>query len=185
LRGAGEWLFEKHGTAKRRSWRKLHIGIDADNGEIVAFDLTDKEVDDALHVAPLLDQLAGAPASFMGDGAYDRACVLEGVLARNPNAKFIVPPCKGAVTGPTAATSPTQRDQHVLAVDAHERMNWQKTSGYNRRSKVEASISRYKRVIGDALKSREDARRVTEVAIAIKSLNRMRRLGQANFVRVA
>jgi hypothetical protein len=84
LRGAGEWLFEKHGTAKRRSWRKLHIGIDADNGEIVAFDLTDKEVDDALHVAPLLDQLAGAPASFMGDGAYDRACVLEGVLARNP-----------------------------------------------------------------------------------------------------
>src|ERR1700677_1271844 len=35
LRGAGEWLFEKHGTAKRRSWRKLHIGIDADKGEIV------------------------------------------------------------------------------------------------------------------------------------------------------
>jgi hypothetical protein len=185
LRGAGEWLFEKHGTAKRRSWRKLHIGIDADSGEIVAFDLTDKDVDDALHVAPLLDQLAGAPASFMGDGAYDRACVLEGVLARNPNAKFIVPPCKGAVTGPTVATSPTQRDQHVLAVDAHGRMNWQKTSGYNRRSKVEASISRYKRVIGDTLKSREDARRVTEVAIAIKSLNRMRKLGQANFVSVA
>ena len=129
LRGAGEWLLEKHGTAKRRSWRKLHIGIDADSGEIVAFDLTDKDVDDALHVAPLSDQLAGAPASFMGDGAYDRACVLEGVLARNLNAKFIVPPCKGAVTGPTAATSPTQRDQYVLAVDAHGRMNWQKTSG--------------------------------------------------------
>ena len=43
-------------------------------------------VDDALHVAPLLDQLAEAPASFMGDGAYDRAWLLEGVLARNPNA---------------------------------------------------------------------------------------------------
>jgi len=185
LRGAGEWLFEKHGTAKRRSWRKLHIGIDADTSEIVAFDLTDKDVDDASHVAPLLDQLTEAPTSFMGDGAYDRSFVLEGVLARNPNAKFIVPPCNGAVTGSTAATSPTQRDQHVLAVDAHGRMNWQKTTGYNRRSKVEASISRYKRVIGDTLKSREDARRVTEVAIAIKSLNRMRKLGQANFVRVA
>src|ERR1019366_305343 len=47
LRGAGEWLFEKHGTTKRRAWRKLHIGIDAGNGEIVAFDLTDKDVDDA------------------------------------------------------------------------------------------------------------------------------------------
>ena len=64
-------------------------------------------------------------------------------------------------------------------------MNWQKASGYNRRSKVEASISRYKRVIADTLKSREDARRVTDVAIAIKSLNRMRKLGQADFVCVA
>jgi IS5 family transposase len=72
LRGAGEWLFEKHGTTKRRSWRKLHIGIDADNGEIVVFDFTDKEVDDASHVEPLLEQLDDAPASFLGDGAYDR-----------------------------------------------------------------------------------------------------------------
>jgi len=50
LRGAGEWSFDKHGTTKRRAWRKLHIGIDAGNGEIVAFDLTDKDVDDASHV---------------------------------------------------------------------------------------------------------------------------------------
>jgi hypothetical protein len=41
LRGAGEWLVEKHGTTKRRAWRKLHIGIDAGNGEIVGSDLTD------------------------------------------------------------------------------------------------------------------------------------------------
>jgi hypothetical protein len=55
---------EKHGTAKRRAWRKLHIGIDAVGGEIVAFDLTDKEVDDASHV-PALDQLTQAPATFV------------------------------------------------------------------------------------------------------------------------
>jgi hypothetical protein len=36
LCGAGEWLVEKHGTKERRSWRKLHIGMDADTGEIVA-----------------------------------------------------------------------------------------------------------------------------------------------------
>jgi hypothetical protein len=41
FRGAAEWLFEKHGTTKRRAWRKLHIGIDAGNGEIVAFDGVD------------------------------------------------------------------------------------------------------------------------------------------------
>ncbi len=184
LRGAGEWLFEKHGTTKRRAWRKLHIGIDAESGEIVASDLTDKDVDDASHVEPLLEQLDVAPASFMADGAYDRIAVHDALIARNPHALFIVPPCKGVVPSPNAATSPTQRDQHVLDINAHGRSNWQKASGYNRRSKVEAHISRYKRVIGDTLKSRDDVRRVTEVAIAVKSLNRMRELGQAHFVRV-
>jgi hypothetical protein len=64
-------------------------------------------------------------------------------------------------------------------------MDWQKATGYNTRSRVESSIGRYKRVIGDSLKARNDSRRVTEVAIAIKSLNRMGGLGRANFVRVA
>jgi hypothetical protein len=58
-------------------------------------------------------------------------------------------PAKGSVPGATATISPTQRDLNVLAVDEHGRMNWQKASGYNTRSKVEAAISRYKRVIGD------------------------------------
>ena len=40
LGGAGEWLIEKHGTSRRRSWRKLHIGVDADSGEIVAVEVT-------------------------------------------------------------------------------------------------------------------------------------------------
>jgi hypothetical protein len=185
LRGAGEWLFEKHGTTKRRAWRKLHIGVDAGSSEIVAFDLTDKDVADASHVPTLLDQLTQDPASFMADGAYDRAATYDAILARNPSARFIVPPCKVAVPGPTAAVSPTQRDLYVLPVDEHGRMNWQKTSGYNARSKVEAAISRYKRVIGNTLKSRHDARRATEVAIAVKSLNRMNQLGRAKFVRMA
>ena len=185
LRGAGEWLFEKHGTSKRRTWRKLHVGIDADNGQIVAFDLTGKEIDDASHVEPLLEQLDDAPASFMGDGAYDRAHVLNAVLVRNPDVRFIVPPCKGAVLGPTATTVPTQRDSHLRSINKHGRMNWQKTSGYNRRSKVKAAIGRYKRVIGDALRSREDARRLCEVHIAVKVLNRMLKLGRPFCVRVA
>ena len=64
-------------------------------------------------------------------------------------------------------------------------MNWQKASGYKRRAKVEAASSRYKRVIGEALRSREDARRVCEVKIAVKVLNRMMELGRPVCVRVA
>jgi hypothetical protein len=76
-------------------------------------------------------------------------------------------------------------DEHVLAIQAHGRSNWQSVSGYTRRSKVEAAISRYKSVIGGALRSHGNAQRNTEVAITTKALNRTRQLGQACFVRVA
>src|SRR5918994_2353309 len=72
LCGSGEWLIEKHGTRTRRSWRKLHIGLDAGTGQIVAAVLTDKDADDGAQVGPLLDQADGPIASLTGDGAYDQ-----------------------------------------------------------------------------------------------------------------
>jgi hypothetical protein len=63
-------------------------------------------------------------------------------------------------------------------------MAWQKASGYNRRSLVKADISRYKRVIGDALRSHTDGRQTTEVAIAVGVLNRMLELGRPKSVRI-
>ena len=50
---------------------------------------------------------------------------------------------------------------------------------------VEASLSRFKRVIGDALRSRTDRRRTTEIVIAIQALNRMLELGRPKSVRIA
>jgi hypothetical protein len=58
--------------------------------------------------------------------------LLDAVLAKNSTVRFIVPPCKGAVLGSTARTAPTQRDLHIRSIRQHGRMNWQKTSGYNR-----------------------------------------------------
>jgi hypothetical protein len=69
LDGPGEWLLEKHGTQKRRSWRVLHLGMDATSGRIVAATLTDRGVDDAAQVGPLLDQVGRPVASLTGDGA--------------------------------------------------------------------------------------------------------------------
>src|ERR671929_625128 len=59
LCGASEWLTEKHGTKTRRSWRTLHLGVDADTGQIGAAALTGPEADDGAQVSPLLDQVAG------------------------------------------------------------------------------------------------------------------------------
>jgi hypothetical protein len=65
------------------------------------------------------------------------------------------------------------------------RMVWQKASGYNLRAKVKASIGRYKRVIGDALRSRTDQAGATEVAIAAAALNQMLAFGRPKYVRIA
>src|SRR5690349_16131367 len=84
LCGAGEWMLEKHGSRTRRSWRKLHIGVDAETGQIVASALTTNDVDDGSQVGPLLDQSTGPLTSFTGDGAYDRADVYGAVAERHP-----------------------------------------------------------------------------------------------------
>jgi len=97
----------------------------------------------------------------------------------------IVPPRSTAVLTETAESAPTQRDRHLQSIAKHGRTGWQKRSGYTRRALVERAISRLKRVIGDALRSRTDRRRLTEVAIAISALNRMLELGRPKSVRIA
>jgi DDE family transposase len=185
LCGPGEWLVEKHGTRTRRSWRKLHIGVDADTGQIMATELTTNDVDDGSQVGPLLDQVAGPIASFTGDGAYDRDDVYDAVAERHPEAAVIVPPRTTAVPSETANTAPTQRDRHLQQIAERGRMGWQKNSGYNRRALAEAAIGRYKRVIGEALRSRTHRRQVTEAAIAVNALNRMLEFGRPKSVRIA
>ena len=184
LGGAGEWLVEKHGTSRRRSWRKLHIGVDAASGEIVAVEVTKKEVDDGALVDALLNRIADPIASFTADGDYDQDRVSQAVAERYPDAAVIVPPRTGAVASASAETAPTQRDRRLRMIAERGRMAWQKASGYNLRAKVEASIGRYKRVIGDALRSRTAQTEAIEVAIAGAALNQMLRFGRPNYVRI-
>jgi hypothetical protein len=133
----------------------------------------------------LLNQVTGPVVSFMGDGAYDQDSVSRSVAERYPDARVIVPPRSGAVPSKTAETAPTQRDQHLQLIAERGRMGWQKTSGYNRRALAEATIGRFKRVIGDGLRSRTDQRQATEINLAVAVLNRMLELGRPKTVRIA
>ncbi len=185
LCGPGEWLVEKHGTRRRRSWRKLHLATDADTGRIVASVLTNRDADDGSQAGPLLERSDGLVASFTGDGAFDRDDVYAEVAARHPDADVIVPPRSSAMPSGTAEIDPTRRDRHLQAIAERGRMGWQRTSGYNWRALVEADIARWKRVIGDRLHSGSNGRQVAEVAIAANALNRMLDLGRADYVRIA
>jgi hypothetical protein len=147
--------------------------------------LTDRDEDDAAQLGPLLDQVADPVASFTADGAFDQDSVYADVAARHPEADVIVPPRSTAVPSGTAETAPTRRDRHLRLIAEKGRMGWQKASGYNARARAEAAISRYKRVIGDGLRSRTDRRRAVEVHVGVHALNRMLELERPKYVRVA
>jgi hypothetical protein len=92
-------------------------------------------------------------------------------------------PCRGAP--PATETAPTQRDRHLRCIAERDRMGWQKATGYDWRALAEADVSRWKRVIGDALRSRAGPRQATEAAVAVDALNRLLELGRPETVRIA
>ena len=70
LFGQGEWHAQKHGRT-RRQWRKLHLAVDADTGQIAAHILTMGNADDAAQAPGLFRQAEGCIATVTTDGAYD------------------------------------------------------------------------------------------------------------------
>ena len=184
--GAGEWQETKHGTrSRRRSWRKLHLGLDLETGQIECSELTTDDIGDPAVLPGLLDQIDCPIARFLADGAYDGAATRTEIKRRFADVEIIIPPPKTAVAGPEAETNPTARDLDVLAIQAHGRMAWQKTTGYNQRARVETQMGRWKSVIGDKLKSRTLDNQRTEMQIGVSVLNKMASLGRPTFERIS
>ena len=98
--GAVQWLEEKHGAKSRRGWRKLHLAVDADSGEIIAHNLTDQETGDTSRLEPLLAQIDDEIDHFTADGAYDGTPTYDAVLRQSAGARVIIPPRSNAVEQP-------------------------------------------------------------------------------------
>ena len=101
--GCGEWNAHKHkASKKRRDWRKLHIGVDAE-GFMVAAELTASSRDDASTLPALLDTIEVPIRRFTADGAYDHRSVYDQLSAAGTeNVVIVIPPRRSAVSaGPT------------------------------------------------------------------------------------
>jgi len=174
--GQGEWHRQKHGEKSHKRWKKLHIGVDA-QGRIVASTVTASQEQDPSQVPALLSQVHHRIDRFVGDGIFDQAPVYTAVENHSPEARVIITPRKDAVLSPTATTSPTQRDQHLLEIERAGRFQWKRTSGYYAQSQAENAFSRFKRTFGGRLRAKRDASQEREASLACALLNRMRELG--------
>jgi hypothetical protein len=183
--GAGEWLLEEHGQKSRRNWRKLHLAVDADTGQIVASILPEQDVDDPSQVGPLLDQIEQGIVQVTADGAYDGEPTYETIAQRDPLIDVVIPPRVTAQPSMQFETNPCSRDMHLLLIQGLGRLDWQEATGYGKRALVETAMGRYKSIIGARLRARYWRGQQAEAAIAVEVLNRMLGAGRPKSVRTS
>lgn len=195
--GEGEWKQRIHGKQKRRTWRKLHLGVDSETGLVTAVTLTDNTSGDGSQVEPLLEEtLSGGSEAenseaenseaensetaldrVGADGAYDTFDVYD--VISNYGATPVIPPQKNAkikkhgnCNGP-----PLPRDEAIRYIRQHGRNKWKRTHSYHRRSLAETAVYRFKGLMGRFVEARTWENERTEVQLKAKTLNRMTRLG--------
>jgi len=185
--GEGEWLQNKHKKkARRRSWRKLHLGLDLGSGDIVCVDLTKDDVGHPTALPDLLEQIDADVSQFIADGAFDGEPTTAMLVERfGAPLEIIIPPPKTAVPRPTAAQGPSGRDQRIAAINTVGRLAWQANSGYNQRSRGETQMGRWKTAIGPKLKARSFPNQKTEARIGAHILNKVTALGRPEFEPIA
>jgi hypothetical protein len=91
--------------------------------------VTESQEQDPSQVPALLTQIDQEIECFIGDGIFDQDPVYTAVEQHSPGAEVIISPRQDAVLSPTAATSPTQRDRHISAIESEGRCAWKRTSG--------------------------------------------------------
>ena len=172
--GEGEWKVRQHGVGKRRTWRKLHLGVDESTGEILAGVVSTNNVSDDDAFGDVLDAIDGPIEAVSTDGAYDKRKCYKRIEARGARAN--IPPREDAQywekEGETHA-----RNQNLTRIDEVGRAEWKKESGYHRRSLAETMMFRFKTIFGNTCSRRSFDNQAVELLLACAALNRMTHLG--------
>jgi hypothetical protein len=175
--GEGEWKVRKHGWSKRRTWKKIHIGIDS-LGEIRAIEVTNKDIHDSVVINDILSQEQADITDFYGDGAYDTFSVYQALLNREVLGVHIPLQVNAKIqVHGNFKRLPYPRDVNLREIRKSTRKVWKQNSGYHTRSLGETIMYRYKKTFGDHLSFRTDERQKNEVITKCNILNVFHALG--------
>lgn len=182
--GEGEWKTRQHGVSKRRTWRKLHLGVDEATGEILAAVVTCNDCHDGQVLADVLDGIAGPIEQVSTDGAYDHRHCYDDIEAKG--AKAVIPPRTDAVIWQhgNCKAKPHPRDENLRYIRKHGRKKWKRESGYHRRSIAETTMFRFKTIFGGSLSARNFDNQAVELFIKCAALNRMIQLAKPDSYKV-
>ncbi len=182
--GDGEWLARKHGTQRRRQYRKVHLAMDTATGDIRAVEFTSSDKGDSPVLPHLLDQipLDEQIGTVTGDGAFDTRRCHSAILGRGGTA--IIPIRKNGRRWRENCPAAKARNEILKATQRLGRAAWKRWSGYHARSRIEAKM-RCLKSFGERIASRDPDRQTAEVQIRVALMNRFNALGTAEIERVA
>ena len=176
--GEGEWKTRQHGVSKRRTWRKLHVGVDETTGEILMAVVSTNDISDGSVLPDILDGIEDELEQVTADGAYDQRQCYDAIRRRQ--AKAVIPPRKGAKIWQhgNSKADRHQRDENLRRIRKGGRKAWKQQSDYHRRSLAETTMFRLKTVFGGTLSSRCFDNQAAELFIKCAVLNRMIQAGK-------
>lgn len=182
--GEGEWKTRQHGISKRRTWRKLHVGVDEATGEILAAVVSTNDVSDGEVLPNLLNGIDDEIEQVSADGAYDQRKCYDAIRERQATAA--IPPRKGAKIWQHGNTKAERhiRDETLRRVRKVGRKRWKRESRYHRRSLAETTMFRLKTIFGRRLSARTFDNQAVELFIKCAALNRMIQMAKPDSFKV-
>ncbi|SQD80131.1 transposase (fragment) [Moritella yayanosii] len=121
--GEGEWKVKKHGSEKRRTWRKLHMAVDVDTHEIISVEMTLVNVGDSEVLPSLINPLRRRISEVSGDGTYDTKESHK--ILNKKKIKPLIPPLKSAGLWEAGHA----RNEAVIALKAGGVKQWKVDTG--------------------------------------------------------
>lgn len=176
--GEGEWKVRQHGFTKRRTWLKIHLGVNESTGEIVASVVTTNNYSDSQILPDMLDQVEDPISQVSGDGGYDSRNCYDAIRSRGATAA--IPPQRNARIWQHGNTKAERlmRDQNLRRIRQVGRKTWKKEINYHRRSLAETMMFRLKSIFGDQVSARSFEGQAAQILIRCAVLNRMTELGR-------
>ncbi|WP_418230164.1 IS5 family transposase [Burkholderia mayonis] len=183
--GEGEWKVHQHGYSRRRTWRKVHLALDANAGQLRAALMTHQDVAAGGVLAELLDQIPvdERPDVIDGDEPDDSRPYHATIAACGATPS--IPPREDPLHESMNTSGATWRNDAVDAIAQLGRREWKKSSGYHRRSLAENAMSRFKTLTGNRRCGRRTDSQATKAAIRVCVLNRVADIARPQSGRIA
>ena len=129
-------------------------------------------------IAPNLIHQVGRIDSITADKVYDQSRVYEAANDQlKEGGQVNIYPRADSVVSASDESALRQKSQQVKSIDEDGVLPWKRTSAYYRQSEVENMFFRYKNLIGDELRARNENSRIVESVIACNILNKFILLG--------